>query len=353
MDRVLSEEQYAAFSETDFIGDEAFQDWVLENSQASFWNRFLQHYPGQIPVVENARSFLLQLQFRQDTPGEALVSRSLAKQLAAIEAQDGGLVIPMQRQHSWRPALRIAALLAGLVLLVSVYLVTAGIGGQKTGRATEYGQLDSLVLPDGSRVVLNAHSKIRYAKEWKKGENREVWLDGEAFFNVVHLNQQQNNILPGERFVVHTDDVDIEVLGTSFNVRNRRGKTEVVLQTGKVKLSFPAGQHKEVVMQPGEMVCFNPAKQLITKEETNPTNYASWKENKLLLHNPSIHEVIAYLEDNFGKRIQLLDTTLGSRKIEGPIPVSNLDDALFIITTVYRSEIVRPNENTIVLRPLK
>ena len=89
---------------------------------------------------------------------------------------------------------------------------------------TDYGKISRLVVPDSSVVVLNANSTIKYEKKWDKNAPRELWLNGEAFFDVKHLDND-HKIENYERFIVHTNNTTVEVLGTSFDIRERRGRT--------------------------------------------------------------------------------------------------------------------------------
>ena len=238
----------------------------------------------------------------------------------------------------------IAAAIGGIVILGSV-LFLMNSKQKDSVIATNFGELKQITLPDSTHIVLNAHSTIKYLNKWKENEPREVWLEGEAFFDVTHLNKNSSSIQPGERFLVHVDDLNIEVLGTSFNIRERRGKTEVVLQSGKIKLSL---KDKEIMMQPGDWVVYNPVEKSIIRSATNPENYSAWKEKKLILNNPTVQEIVQYLEDSFGKKIVLENPALQTKKIEGPILLSNLDDALFVISTVLNVK-VEQKDNVLIL----
>lgn len=84
--------------------------------------------------------------------------------------------------------------------------------------ATQYGEQRVVELPDHSVVSLNANSTLRFRNDWSQANTlREVWLDGEAFFSV----QKQEGAAGPAKFIVHTNDLDVEVLGTRFNVSNR------------------------------------------------------------------------------------------------------------------------------------
>lgn len=216
--------------------------------------------------------------------------------------------------------------------------------------ATQYGEIKKVLLPDSSTIVLNANSHILFSKNWSADQPREIWLDGEAFFDIKHLNTNPNIIQPNERFIVHGKDITVEVLGTAFDVRQRRGATEVVLQSGKIKLTLKDNAKSSTIMLPGDMFTYHPATNKIIRTTTEPQNYTAWKEKKLMLNNPTLSQIINYLEDNFGKEITVTDPALKKRKIEGPILLNNLDDALFIISTVLNTDIEK-TDSTLTIRP--
>jgi ferric-dicitrate binding protein FerR (iron transport regulator) len=174
-------------------------------------------------------------------------------------------------------------------------------------------------------------------------------LQGEAFFDVKHLNRDETRLKEGDHFTVHLQGLDIEVLGTSFNIRSRRGKTEVVLQSGKIKVSFK-NKDPDIIMKPDDIIVYNQAENKITRNITVARDYTGWKERRLVLHDPTISEILNYLEDNFGKKIILEKKDLGSKKIEGPILFNDLDDALFVISTVLQAEVIKEGNNTIIIR---
>ncbi|MCU7552675.1 FecR domain-containing protein [Chitinophagaceae bacterium LB-8] len=349
-----SSNRYTDFRAEDFICDPFFQEWVIAPNEEKelFWKDFLANCPDKNEAVEKARAVLLNISFAEHLPSDDLVQRSLNRHLEAILNSEGGKVVRMKPFTSrFGKLLRVAAVFGGVAL--TLFLATQFFRSDKAEKLavqTEYGKLKQVLLPDSSSIVLNAHSKIEYNKDWNKSKKREVWLEGEAFFDVRHLNQDTMNVKAHDHFIVHTEDLDVEVLGTSFNIRQRRGKTEVVLQTGRIKLSFKDNSHEDIIMKPGEVVTYNPEENDFSRTTAVPENYTAWKEKKLLLNNPTVDEIAAYLEDNFGKKIILQDDALGERKIEGPILLTNLDDALFILSTVLSTEVIRKDSSTIILR---
>jgi ferric-dicitrate binding protein FerR (iron transport regulator) len=204
----------------------------------------------------------------------------------------------------WKSSQRwygIAAVWIGLMMIPLAYFVYKAQQPEWVTYQTAYGEVENIILPDGSNVTLNANSQIRYAATWEENTHREVWLDGEAYFSVVHTANDQ-------KFLVQTTDLNVEVLGTEFNVNNRRGDTEVVLHTGKVKLDLTYNKETpEVVMQPGELVAYSAANQQITKKIVDPDQYSSWRKQELMLNNTSLTQIARVLEDYYGFEVNIPD----------------------------------------------
>jgi transmembrane sensor len=343
---------YKNFNVLDFISDENFQNWVIHPNENSndFWNTWLMKNPEKSRTVDEARSVLLNIRFKEDFPDNEDVQSALQKLLLTIQARNEG--DSERRIHSLGNKLRkIAAVFIGLII-ISGSLFYYNWRFAKITQSTQYGEIKTIILPDSSKVILNSHSTITYLKHWFKHHAREVTLEGEGFFEVNHLNKDTDKILPNERFFVHGKDVTIEVLGTAFDVRQRRGETEVVLQRGKIKLSVQDISKSKIIMTPGEIFTYDPTGKKMVLAKAVPENYSAWKEKKLVLNDPTLEQIVNYLEDNYGKKIIIEDTSLKERKIEGPILLNNLDDALFIISTVLNTDIYKKG-NLLLIRARK
>jgi len=332
----LPNKSYKDFNESDFICDPFFQDWIIKPSRENeqYWNAFLLAHPEKKEAVENAGLLLKSLRFKEDAANEIQIQHRFADHLKKIESAEGAKIVRFNIGLLKKTG-KVAAVIGGVILLAYIFFLVKR-EPKDAVIATNYGEMKRVYLPDSTYIVLNAHSQIRYRKSRGTNQPREIWLDGEAFFDVKHLNKDTANVKPNERFLVHGSDVTVEVLGTSFDIRQRRGNTEVVLQSGRIKLSV---KNEEIIMQPGEWVVYNSIEKRITRSVTVPENYTAWKEKKLLLNNPTVEEIAKYLEDIYGKKIVFEDTKLRNKKIEGPILLDNLDDALFVISTVLNIKI--------------
>ncbi len=335
---------YKKFTVTDFICDEYFQNWILQPDEQKneFWHNWIKQHPHGKDIVEQARKVLLNIQFKEDIPTQEQIQDALTRNLAEINSMEAAndtepKIISIGR---FRRLSKYAAIFIG-IMLIGASVFYYNWRNATTMIATNYGELKHLVLPDGSEVTLNAHSSVTYLKHWRSNSSREVQLKGEAFFEITHLNKNENSIRKSERFIVSTGDLKVEVLGTSFDVRNRRGKTEVVLKTGKARVAFSNRQHPDINMLPGEMITYEPETKKVKKSDVDAEVQTAWLNNKIILRDASVHAIIEYIEDNYGYKVVLKDTAIGNKRMEGTLLLDNLPDVLFVLSTSLDIKIVK------------
>jgi transmembrane sensor len=354
------EKKYRQYLVEDFIWDEDFRGWVHQPTDVSnlFWSNWLATNPDKENIVETAKHAIKALLVENVRIGESEIAEEIDQILlrtasAGFENVEHNVASTNEQRHvsklknryfSPNVFLRVAAV---FLLFMGIGLTIYYRGNNETSKiATEYGSIKKITLPDSSTIVLNGNSNISFRKHWKHTELREIWLEGEGFFNVQHLDKD-NKITEHERFLVHVKDVTVEVLGTSFDIRSRRNKTEIVLKSGKIKLAFKDKGKRDIIMKPFDIVSIdadNPGH--IGVSTTQPEQYTSWIHKKLLLNNSSFEEVIQYIEDNYGRKIVLDNSALKSRRIEGTIMLDNLDDALFVLSKVLNVKVIK-NDSTI------
>ena len=146
------------------------------------------------------------------------------------------------------------------------------------------GQRAELILPDSTRVWLNAHSKLIYPVSFGKG-NRQVELNGEAYFDVVHNEKQP--------FIVKTRQMDIQVLGTEFNVTSYSSDFEVSLLRGCIELSSP-NLSSTYRMKEKEHIKLKNNKLIINN--ITDYDYFRWKEGHICFNNESVATIIEKLK---------------------------------------------------------
>ena len=273
--------------------------------------------------------------------------QQLAYQIGLQEHPASGKLPHARKSRKMHPYwLRIAASFTGLLMVAAIayYMVS---GTETKLYTTGYGETAIFVLPDSSVVTLNANSTLEYTANWQQQALREVWLNGEAFFHVKKIQQSHTAKLP-VKFVVHTTQVDVEVLGTEFNVNERRGTTRVVLNSGKVKLNANLSQAETLVMEPGEYVELSAEHRQFVRKVVDPELYSSWTEKKLLLDNTPLQEIARIIEDYYGLKVKFENTALAEKTLTGSIPTDDLHTFLTVLSASIDVE-MQQEENTLTI----
>lgn len=161
-------------------------------------------------------------------------------------------------------------------------------------------------LPDGSSVILNENSQIELSENFNQDGSREVYLMGEAFFDITHD--------PARPFIVHTGKLKTTVLGTAFNVKSSAGaKTVTVTVTrGKVKV----GDEKQTfnIITPNEQVVFKEDRNNVVKIPVKADSYIKWTNEDIYFDDVSIKDVAKQLQERFGVSIVFSNEQIKSCK---------------------------------------
>jgi ferric-dicitrate binding protein FerR (iron transport regulator) len=334
---------YSRYQVEDFVTDEYFIKWVKSpNEQSnSFWNAWLSKNPDHRSRIHEARQIILLLDFKENKPAEG---KFLEIWENIIREDQGHPELSNDNEKKFPRGngkwyYKVAASLLFLALIGTALFV---YNHRTITIRTAYGEARTLFLPDSTKVTLNSNSSLRFSRVDFTEQRREVWLDGEAFFAVVHKSNHQN-------FLVRTDQLNVEVLGTKFDVSSRRGKTRVVLEEGKVKLDLKSEFNKAVIMKPGELVEFSDKDKTPTRKTVDPTNYLSWKNNRLVFTSTSLLEIAHMLEDNYGYTVIFEDMEISKRKFTGSASSENVQELFQKLSIVFSLNIQKDN-NRVVIR---
>ena len=189
---------------------------------------------------------------------------------------------------------------------------------------TGFGEQRIVMLPDQSKVILNGNSVLRYLPDWNENTSREVWIEGEGFFSVIHTRNHQ-------KFIVHgVNELNVEVLGTKFNVNTRHCSSEVMLTEGKVKLELAGADNKQpLFLKPGELATVTDKE--LTSQSVNKQRYTSWLENKLFFERTPLRDISGILKDTYGLNVTFSDPALETRELSGEISAATVDEILYAI----------------------
>jgi ferric-dicitrate binding protein FerR (iron transport regulator) len=327
---------YSHFQAEDFAADDHFIRWVKSSDPAidHFWHQWLEQHPDKKAAVAQARQLVAAVTFPEPTLTDQEVERMWhVVDTHTQEIEPKGILIPPSAR--WIPALRLAA---GILLLITVAATVFVINHRLSNSivlATKTSQIRTVSLPDGSMVTLNANSSVRFPSTFLKEPIREVWLEGEAFFEVKkHAN--------ATRFVVHTNEVTVEVLGTKFNVNARRQKARVVLNEGKVALRLHRQkQDSTLTMQPGDMIEYAKAGNTTSKKIVNPQTYTAWTQHRLEFHETSFQEIAEILKDTQGLDLHFQDAAMGKLVFSGSADARNIDLLWVKLAKAFHLKITR------------
>ena len=292
----------------DVAADRSFGRWVLHDdpSAEKFWLDYLARHPEKRPLVEEARRFLQELPRTRYRLSEQQLELNWQRIAAALPRPRG--TPPPQRTVRRLRWYYPAASFAVLALVATFWFYGAE---DAPSYQTAYGEVKQWVLPDGSQVTLNANSSLRYQQH---GSQREVWLQGEGFFEVVHTSDDQT-------FVVHTRGPEVAVLGTAFYVNNREEQVRVVLNSGWVSVRH---EQQEVRMVPGELVAYHEATHRLSKQLTDPDLHSAWKDNQLIFDRTPLSEIAQLLKDRYGFEVIFEDASVGKEAFTGTFPADRI-----------------------------
>ncbi len=192
------------------------------------------------------------------------------------------------------------------ILTISVFIYHSQDINYTNQIVTEKGERRSLYLPDSTLVVLNSLSEIHFPNAFNK--TRDVFVSGEVFFDVTHNEEKP--------FTVHTTDLDVQVLGTAFNVNTSSSNKIISLERGKVNVLFKESNN-QLTLSPNEQLIYNNATNDITKKNFNAIEVLGWKDEMLILDKTPFIEAIKKLNQFYGVTFRLKDKTLESKKITG------------------------------------
>ena len=230
------------------------------------------------------------------------------------------------RRRFW---LRISAVAASVTLLFSISNYISfhegykKLNSQMIEMVNPMGMRSSVVLSDGTKVILNAGTTLSYPAAFVSGQ-REVKVNGEAFFEVSHDKEHP--------FIVSAENVKVKVLGTKFNVKAYDDEyIEVTLAEGKVGVGLDTKNLIQIM--PGQQIKYMKASHRFIKREVRLQSYTSWICGKFYFTNYPLEKIAKQLERSFNVRIQILGNDLRNAAFTGDfVRGENIDQILRVMT---------------------
>lgn len=238
-----------------------------------------------------------------------------------------------------KPAVSYRLSIYKVIAIAASFLLLLGIGStlyRKNEQSEQYMYvvasgvrcIESVLLPDGTEVRVGPNSRLTYPSDFK-GETRDVKLIGQAFFNVAKDKEKP--------FTVHTDNMDVTALGTSFEVFNYdyENKIETILLEGKVKVGLgnpDSKQRKEVMLTPDEMLIYDKEANTVRVKNVNAESYSGWKNQGILsFENARLSTIISRLEPWYGRKIKCPEEIAEEYRFTFKVRDESLERILFIL----------------------
>ncbi len=275
--------------ETSQAENKLVETWLQENSNPqSEWQQFSQNRKDQ---------------WLADVFGEIQDS---------IKANEPKIVVMPQRKLLWRS---IAAVAAVLAICFTLYLAWPSLQNylhpaQLTALTVPVNQQKQITLPDGSKVWINASSQLKYPKQFNE-KTREVYLSGEAYFDIQHdVNRA---------FIIHTGKIITTVLGTAFNIKEDKNNHTITVTVTRGKVSVANGSKQLGVITPNQQISFNLLDNKSIQTEVDANRTIAWQKAELHFEDITFTEAASQLQQRFGVKINFTNDKIKDCRFTGTV----------------------------------
>lgn len=330
--------RYETYQAEDFLSDDSFKQYCLGTDAAAvqFWESWIKAHPEKLEETEKARQLYYILNGRhsreQFEADEQKFNAAINQHISPEPlTRNKGII-----RKLWLPAAA-ACILAAVVLFMNKpaerteEIITSAAGEHK-----------SILLADGSKVILNENSTLRVAADFNQ-DNRDITLSGEAFFDVT-----QNSSKP---FIIHTPYTDVNVLGTVLNIKAypEDQLVETSLLKGSVEVVLKKQDNKRITLKPNEKLSVNyrtmnekthvaqnklhlSTKNLTTisgsEQQDSSLLQLLWNTGTLSFNKNSFTEIAAQLQQWYGVELIFEDSAVAEYRFTGDFKNKRIMDVL-------------------------
>lgn len=364
-------------SVTKLTNDVSFRNWAegrANPAETEFWDRWITLHPENRHSAMEAQQRILGFVRKKETGSQAAESwqrfetkisekaaGSVHRSAAPVKNPVGTSLVKGNARRGW--LMRVAAIV--IVLFSGGLLWSLLMEGTnpETGLMsheemvyqtieTKYGEQKELQLIDGTQIILNANSVLRYGRSINRPNRIDIELEGEAYFTVTSRGHDRIET-EEELFQVITKDGVVRVLGTRFSVSSHNDKTVVVLEEGSVSVVTGEGvsdaESESWVLYPNELAEFSRNSTGLRRSMDVDTRlYTSWKDSRLFFENMTVREVISRLERTFGVPFKINDSSLLDRTVSGSVENSELEVMAQIFAEILNVTVEVSDEQVLV-----
>lgn len=241
--------------------------------------------------------------------------------------------------HRWSPRVAAAAVAAVAVLAICAWQSPKLMLRWRADYMTVAGDRSTVMLPDGSTMILNTDTGVDV--DFQDGRRDIVLLQGEAWFDVQHD--------PAHPFRVSGGFGQAVVKSTTFAVRRRPDRDEIVLETGRVDVSCLCDSAEQIRLQPGEAVTVTDAGPLAALP-ANPDRLLAWREGRIVFEDVRLGDVADELARYYGGSILVVSDRIGDLVVTGHYRLDNIEGAIRTLADAAGVKITRLPGGLIILR---
>lgn len=234
-----------------------------------------------------------------------------------IQNEDTKNKIPLYNQNWFQVA-------ASFIILFGTALGILFFASWNVELTNQSANLMYLELPDGSDLTLDKNATIKYKTGFLNQFNRQVEMSGRVEYQVCKQG--------GKKFIVHTKENSVTVLGTVFTINEEHNQTQIVLNEGKIRLNGSDVIDEIILDQLGHQIIFN-ENEIIKNNIVSSQLYSSWTNRKLRFSNCSVEEILGFLSDTYQVDVTISDSSLLENQIYGSAPS---DDPYLIINALSK-----------------
>lgn len=323
----MQQMDYSRFDLGDFAADEHFVEWVLRPDLQSdaFWTQWQAENPAMAKKLHEARLLVLLMQSRkirmQEHQKEDLWDR--------IQQETTGKEVSRRSKSQKRFMWYAAAACITLIIASLGALVYSNLSSKTELLVVENprGKTSIVYLEDGTRIWLNADSRLSYEKSFEGVSARAVQLEGEAFFEVAEDKHKP--------FIVSAGEMKVRVLGTAFNVKAFADDEEIetTLLRGRVEASSSEKNSAPVVLDINQQAVLEKSTHHIAVRAVDADRVAAWKQGVLNFDNTSFADVKVSLERRYGVTIILEDQASLECHFSGVVKDEPITEVLDLLQT--------------------
>ncbi len=346
------------FTLHELLDDPSFNRWATghaNDEETRQWDEWIESSDAHRNLAQKAQKKITGIAFDDAFPGHRDEDWNRVKEQISIRQKAFHFDrLQKKKRNTLSLILKAAAILlilsvSGLVAL-QVYQVPDVDSEQQVliyTIKTDYSEKKSIVLSDGSEIILAAGSSISHKDDWLHQPVKQITLvSGEAFFSIMPSETRTQ-----PTFEVITEDGITTVLGTKFTVSTFGEGTRVVLQEGEVQVSaaHPESEnHFPVKLAPGDMAEWSRQHDEISLQKVNPLVYTSWISEQLFFDDTPLSHLVNRIKHTYGMEVQVKDPSLLDDKISGSVDFRSLDGLIYAVAEVLDIDIKRVDSQIII-----